>query len=141
MKQEIAVTVDSVIFKKAEGTTKLLLIKRKNDPFKNSWALPGGFLEEDESLENGAKRELKEETGIEIESLKQFNTYGDIQRDPRGRTISIAFIGILTKESQIVAGDDAAEAKWFYLEELPNLAFDHFQIIQDANSWLKKNKY
>ncbi len=141
MKQEIAVTVDSVIFKKAEGITKLLLIKRKNDPYKNSWALPGGFLEEDESLENGAKRELKEETGIEIESLKQFNTYGDIGRDPRGRTISIAFVGILTKDSQIVAGDDAAEAKWFDLEELPDLAFDHFQIIQDGNSWLKKNKY
>ncbi len=141
MKQEIAVTVDSVILKKAEGTTKLLLIKRKNDPYKNNWALPGGFLEEDENLENGAKRELKEETGIEIESLKQFNTYGDIGRDPRGRTISIAFVGILNKDSQIVAGDDAAEAKWFYLEELPNLAFDHFQIIQDANSWLKKNKY
>lgn len=141
MKQEIAITVDSVIFNEVETTTKLLLIKRKNDPYKNSWALPGGFLEENESLEYGAIRELKEETGIEIESLEQLNAYGDIERDPRGRTISIAFVGILIKESQIEAGDDAAEAKWFNLEELPDLAFDHFKIIKDASRWLNNNIY
>ena len=140
MRQDIAVTVDSVIFKDVDSSTKLLLIKRKNDPYKNSWALPGGFLEATESLEEGAKRELKEETGVEIEDLVQLNTYGAVDRDPRGRTISIAFVGILYKKRQIKAGDDAKEVNWFNLDELPDLAFDHSKIIKDAKSALLKNK-
>jgi len=137
MKQEIAVTVDAVIFNKLATSVKILLIKRKNDPFKDDWALPGGFLEEKESFETGAKRELKEETGLVIENLIELNTYGEVNRDPRGRTISIAFVGFLKKEAKIKAGDDAKEAKWFELYNLPELAFDHLKIIEDAKRYLQ----
>ena len=137
MRQKIAITLDAVIFKDLNSSAKILLIKRKKDPFKNSWALPGGFLEETEELEEGAKRELLEETGLEIEDLKQLKTYGDIYRDPRGRTISIAFIGVVNKEVKIKAGDDAKEANWFDLDELPDLAFDHSKIIEDAKNYLQ----
>ncbi len=139
MRQEIAITVDTVIFKDLQSSARILLIKRKNDPFKNSWALPGGFLEETENLKEGAKRELLEETGVEAEALKQLKTYGDLNRDPRGRTISIAFIGKLNKEVKIKAGDDAIEADWFSLDKLPGLAFDHSKIIVDAKKYLRDN--
>lgn len=139
MKQEIAITVDAVIFKDLNSTAKVLLIKRKDEPFKDSWALPGGFLENTENLNEGAKRELLEETGLEIERLEQLKAYGDLNRDPRGRTISIAFIGALKNEVKIKAGDDAKEAKWFNLDSLPDLAFDHFQIIEDAKNYLQNN--
>ncbi|CAM4029108.1 NUDIX domain-containing protein [Gillisia hiemivivida] len=137
MRQEIAITVDTVILKDLLSSARILLIKRKNDPFKNSWALPGGFLEETENLKEGAKRELLEETGLEVEVLNQLKTYGDLNRDPRGRTISIAFIGKLNKEVKIKAGDDAKEADWFSLDELPELAFDHSKIIEDAKKYLQ----
>ncbi len=139
MRQKIAITVDAVIFKGLKSSAKILLIKRKNEPFKNKWALPGGFLEETESLKEGAKRELFEETEVEVEDLVQFNTYGAINRDPRGRTISIAFIGKLTNEVGIKAGDDAKEADWFSVDELPELAFDHAEIIADAKEYLQNN--
>jgi 8-oxo-dGTP diphosphatase len=139
MRQEIAVTVDCIVFKDIETSIKILLIKRKNDPFKNSWAIPGGFLEVFESLEEGAKRELKEETGVGIEQLIQLNTYGAVDRDPRGRTVSIAFVGVLNEKQKIIAGDDAKEVNWFNLEDLPDLAFDHSVIIEDAKSYLLKN--
>ncbi|RKS53208.1 8-oxo-dGTP diphosphatase [Gillisia mitskevichiae] len=139
MRQEIAITVDAVILKDLKSSTSILLIKRKNEPFKHTWALPGGFLEVNENLINGAKRELLEETGVEIEGLKQLRTYGDLKRDPRGRTISIAFIGIINHEINIKAGDDAKEAKWFNLEELPELAFDHSKIIIDAKIYFENN--
>ena len=137
MRQKIAITLDAVIFKDLNSSARILLIKRKKDPFKNSWALPGGFLEETEELEEGAKRELLEETGLEIEDLKQLKTYGDLNRDPRGRTISIAFIGVVNKEVKIKAGDDAKEVNWFDLDELPDLAFDHSKIIEDAKNYLQ----
>ncbi|WP_026838440.1 NUDIX domain-containing protein [Gillisia sp. JM1] len=137
MRQEIAITVDTVILKDLLSSARILLIKRKNEPFKNSWALPGGFLEETENLKEGAKRELLEETGLEVEVLNQLKTYGDLNRDPRGRTISIAFIGKLNKEVKIKAGDDAKEADWFSLDELPELAFDHSKIIEDAKKYLQ----
>ena len=137
MRQEIAITVDTVILKDLLSSARILLIKRKNDPFKNSWALPGGFLEETENLKEGAKRELLEETGVEVEVLNQLKTYGDLNRDPRGRTISIAFVGKLNKEVKIKAGDDAKEADWFNLDELPELAFDHSKIIEDAKKYLQ----
>lgn len=137
MRQKIAITLDAVIFKDLNSSARILLIKRKKDPFKNSWALPGGFLEETEELVEGAKRELLEETGLEIEDLKQLKTYGDINRDPRGRTISIAFIGVVNKEVKIKAGDDAKEVNWFDLDELPHLAFDHSKIIEDAKNYLQ----
>ena len=137
MRQEIAITLDTIIIKDLNFSAKILLIKRKNEPFKNSWALPGGFLEETEGLKEGARRELKEETGVEVEDLKQLKTYGDLNRDPRGRTISIAFIGILNTDVKIKAGDDAKEADWFSLDELPKLAFDHSEIIADAKKYLQ----
>ncbi len=139
MKQDIAITVDAVIFKDLTSTASILLIKRKNDPFKDKWALPGGFLEETENLEEGAKRELLEETGVKVEVLNQLRTYGDLHRDPRGRTISIAFIGKLSKEIKITSGDDAKEAEWFNLNKLPELAFDHSVIIEDAKKYLQNN--
>ena len=137
MRQEIAITLDTIIIKDLNFSAKILLIKRKNEPFKNSWALPGGFLEETEGLKEGARRELKEETGIEVEDLKQLKTYGNLNRDPRGRTISIAFIGILNTDVEVEAGDDAQEADWFSLDELPKLAFDHSEIIADAKKYLQ----
>ncbi|MCF4101685.1 NUDIX hydrolase [Gillisia sp. M10.2A] len=136
MKQEIAITVDTVIFCIEHSDKKVLLIQRKNDPYKYQWALPGGFLEEDEELETGAKRELKEETGLKLESLKQLHAFGRIGRDPRGRTISIAFVGSVEKEFEVVGSDDAREAKWFSIKKLPELAFDHLQIISEATESL-----
>tara|TARA_R100000935_G_scaffold37585_1_gene58645 strand:- start:205 stop:636 length:432 start_codon:yes stop_codon:yes gene_type:complete len=140
MKQDIAITVDAVIVKDLESSSSVLLIKRKNDPFKDNWALPGGFLEETENLEEGAKRELLEETGVAIKELYQLKTYGNLHRDPRGRTISIAFISFLNKEVTITSGDDAKEAKWFNINKLPELAFDHVEIIEDAKKYLQNNK-
>tara|TARA_R100001369_G_scaffold20091_1_gene36804 strand:+ start:309970 stop:310392 length:423 start_codon:yes stop_codon:yes gene_type:complete len=139
MKQEIAVTVDAVVLNNQNNKPKVLLIKRKNDPFENKWAIPGGFLEKDENLEYGAKRELEEETGLKINTLIQLKTYGEVDRDPRGRTISIAFIAI-TQQQEVKAADDALEAKWFDLKELPSLAFDHSEILEDAKLWLISQK-
>tara|TARA_R100000935_G_C2786162_1_gene143846 strand:- start:508 stop:933 length:426 start_codon:yes stop_codon:yes gene_type:complete len=140
MKQEIAVTVDAVVLNSANNKPEILLIKRRNQPFKNKWALPGGFLEKDETLEYGAKRELEEETGLRINTLIQLKTYGAVDRDPRGRTISIAFIAVTNRHQEVKAADDALEAKWFDLQDLPGLAFDHSQILDDAKLWLVNNK-
>lgn len=133
-KQNISVTTDSVIFFSGEGETKVLLVKRKKDPYKGKWALPGGFLEEDEPLEEGAKRELEEETGLKVKRLKQLRTFGTPGRDPRGRTISIVFFGEITSEESVKGNDDAEEAKWFHLDELPQLAFDHSEVMKVATS-------
>jgi 8-oxo-dGTP diphosphatase len=126
-----AVCVDCVIF--THDKSSILLIKRAQEPFKGYWALPGGFIEMDEALEESAKRELEEETGLKNIPLEQFYTYGNPGRDPRGRVISIAFFGVVNPEdSKICAGSDAANAQWFPLGELPILAFDHSQIILKA---------
>lgn len=134
--QKIAITVDTVIFYKVDKALKLLLIQRKNSPFKEKWALPGGFLEEDETLENAAARELEEETGLTNVNLIQMEAYGAIGRDPRGRTISIAFMGLLDKEEIVAGADDAMNAKWFDITNLPELAFDHAEIVDAALSRL-----
>jgi len=128
-KQNIAVTVDALLFYKKADLLKILLIRRKNEPFRNQWALPGGFLDEDENLEEGAKRELEEETGLKIEKLQQVGAFGAPGRDPRGRTVSIAFVGLMNEEAMPKANDDAVDAKWFAMNDLPDLAFDHSQII------------
>ncbi len=135
--QPIFVTVDSVIFYAHESELYVVLIKRKNDPFKLKWALPGGFLEEEETLEDGAARELKEETGIEITSLKQVGIFANPKRDPRGRIISIAFTGKLSTKVEVTAGDDAGAAAWHNVTDLPILAFDHFEIINAAIKYIK----
>jgi 8-oxo-dGTP diphosphatase len=117
---------------------KLLLIKRKNPPFEGKWALPGGFVEIDETLEEAAKRELKEETGISNIDLKQLHTFGAIDRDPRGRNISVVYYGLLDGEKiSIKADSDACEVKWFPIEKLPELAFDHIDIIDFAAEHIK----
>lgn len=131
-KQDIGITVDAVIFVREERDLRLLLIKRKNDPFKEKWALPGGFLEEDEALVDGARRELEEETGLKPKDLWQIKAFGAPGRDPRGRIISIAFLGILDAAEEVKGNDDAGEAKWFPLSNLPDLAFDHSRIIAAA---------
>ncbi|WP_339735133.1 NUDIX hydrolase [uncultured Sunxiuqinia sp.] len=124
-----AVTTDAIILKKE--TAEILLIRRAKDPFKDRWALPGGFIEMDEVLEIACKRELKEETGLTVEKLEQFRVYDAVDRDPRGRTLSVIFYGFVEKEANVKGGDDAAEAAWFRMEHLPELAFDHADIILD----------
>ena len=127
----IFVTVDAVIIKK-KTDNQLLLIKRKNEPYKDCWALPGGFVDENEDLEVAAKRELEEETQIKTDSLQQFGTFGKPFRDPRGHMISVAYFGEVPENTIAIASDDAKEVAWFPINELPNLAFDHQEIIENA---------
>ncbi|WP_373058265.1 NUDIX domain-containing protein [Zunongwangia sp. H14] len=134
--QDIAITVDSVVLCNVENLFKVLLVKRKNDPFKGQWALPGGFMEDGEELEAAAKRELKEETGVEIKSMEQIKAFGRPGRDPRGRMISIAFLSRIFCEEELKPGDDAGDAQWFELDKLPDLAFDHQEIITAARGLL-----
>ena len=127
-----SVTTDCIIIKDSKGSKSVLLIKRKYEPFIGKWALPGGFVEIDEDLREGAIRELHEETGLTNIVLNQFCTYGKPGRDPRGRTISVVYFGYVNEGSNAVsAGDDASEVSWFELNDLPPLAFDHEQIIHD----------
>lgn len=128
-----AVTVDIIVFKEAKYEHQILLIERKNHPFKNMWALPGGFVDMDEDIETAAYRELEEETSIKNIKLTQFRAFGKPGRDPRGHTISIVHIGILQNSNQkIQAGDDAKNLQWFSINKLPELAFDHREIIEYA---------
>lgn len=131
-KQNIQLTTDCVILYRTEAKTKVLLVQRGINPYKGKWALPGGFLKDDEPLEDGAKRELKEETGLEIDQLTQIRAFGTPGRDPRGRTVSIAFYGILASEAKVEGKDDARDARWFELDHLPELAFDHREILDEA---------
>lgn len=131
-KQHISLTADSVIFTRENDNTKVLLVRRGNDPYKGQWALPGGFLNDEESLEDGAIRELEEETGLQVENLQQIKAYGKPDRDPRGRTVSIGFWTEVPSPKKVKGNDDAAVAAWFRLDELPELAFDHRQILEDA---------
>ena len=128
------VTTDCLIFRKMELGWSLLLIERGNEPFKGCWALPGGFLEMEEDLDACAARELQEETGLMGIELHQLYAFGAPHRDPRHRTISIAFWGVDETNQQAVGSDDAAKAQWFVLDKLPGLAFDHELIIQKALS-------
>ena len=129
----IALTVDTIIFSKTGSVTKILLIKRKNPPFKDKWAIPGGFVEYDEELETAAKRELEEETGVKDIPVQQLYTFGKIGRDPRGRTVSVVYFAIINDiNMNIKAGDYAKEAEWFNITKLPELAFDHREIIDFA---------
>jgi 8-oxo-dGTP diphosphatase len=107
----------------------ILLIRRGIEPFKNKWALPGGFVNMDELLETACKRELKEETGLELEQMEQFKAFDAVDRDPRHRTISVVFSAWLPCREKVKGGDDAAHAEWFSLHALPEMAFDHFDIV------------
>lgn len=126
-----AVTTDALVFVKEGKEIFVLLVERGNEPFKNKWALPGGFIEMDEILETACKRELQEETGLVVDKMTQFKTYDAVDRDPRHRTISVIYYAELDKKEQVKGGDDAARAAWFTVSDLPELAFDHLQILQE----------
>lgn len=131
----IKVAVDAIVFgySKQDGVS-VLLIQRKYEPFKNSWAIPGGFVLENESLEEAVKRELIEETGISVNYLEQLYTFGEPKRDPRQRIIAVAYFGLVkaSQYQELKASTDAENAKWFNIKKLPALAFDHKQILQIA---------
>ena len=124
---KIFVTVDVLVINKK--TNEILLIKRLKEPFKNCWALPGGFVDENEDLEKAARRELFEETNIETNEMIQIGTFGKPYRDPRGHMISVAYQTNLIESQKVKAKDDAKEVKWFSIKDLPELAFDHLEII------------
>ncbi len=126
-----AVSVDTIILTLVDGDLRVLLVKRGRAPFAGSWAIPGGFVEPDESLEQAARRELAEETGIDdVAYLEQLYTFGDPNRDPRGQVITVAYYALVPPmEFEPVGGDDAAEAAWFSMYDLPDLAFDHREIL------------
>lgn len=132
-----AVTTDVVVFTLHDGQLQLLLVRRANTPYRGAWALPGGFVEIDEDLESCAERELKEETGIGNLFLEQLYTFGDPDRDPRERVISVTYFGLAPRSRlSLHAGSDAADVGWFPLESLPELAFDHRRIITLAHQRL-----
>ena len=134
-RQDIQVAVDAIVFgySKEEGVS-ILLVKRKYEPFKGTWAIPGGFVLDEESLEDAVVRELKEETGVTINYLEQLYTFGDPKRDPRKRILSVSYVA-LVKSSQfekLNASTDAEDAAWFNFKQLPRLAFDHRKILKVA---------
>lgn len=136
VKQEIFVTVDNVIFTIINDKLQILLIKRLFEPFKNYWALPGGFVLENESLQDAAYRELQEETNIKNVYLEQLYTFGSPHRDPRWYTVSVAYMALTSSDKLFIkAGWDATEAKFFPVVRLPKLAFDHKDIIK---TWIKR---
>ena len=126
-----AVTADSVVFCNGSDGLSVLLIERANDPFKGCWAFPGGFMDMEENAEDCAKRELKEETGMEVRSLEYLGTFSEVNRDPRGRTITIAYYAVVEK-SDVIGADDASQAKWFPIDSIPSLAFVHEEILRAA---------
>ena len=126
-----AVTADCVVITK-EAEPKVLLIERGAAPFKGCWAFPGGFLNMDETTEQCAIRELKEETGLEVDKVKEIGTYSKVDRDPRGRTITVAYLAVVESPMEVKGQDDAAKAQWFPIDALPDLAFDHDEIMKDA---------
>jgi 8-oxo-dGTP diphosphatase len=127
------VSVDNVIFRIIENQQEVLLIKRKKPPYQSMWAFPGGFIEMEETLLESAARELREETGLKGIELTQFYTFGDPGRDPRARVITVAFYGFVDyKHSKVSGMDDAAEARWFKIDHIPGLAFDHDIMLKIA---------
>ena len=128
-----AVTADCIVITK-ETEPKVLLIQRSIDPFKGCWAFPGGFMDMDETTEQCAIRELEEETGLRLSDVHQIGAYFKVDRDPRGRTITVAYLAIVDEPIAVTGQDDAAKAEWFPIDALPPLAFDHEDIMGDAIS-------
>ena len=126
-----AVTADCVVMTK-ESTPQVLLIERGLEPYKGCWAFPGGFMNMDETTEQCAIRELEEETGLKVSELMQIGAYSKVDRDPRGRTITVAYLIVIDAPVAVTGQDDAAKAKWFPIDALPPLAFDHEDIMRDA---------
>ena len=133
-----ALTVDAVVFRENQNELEVLLIQRKHYPFEGMWALPGGFVDMDETVEEAVVRELEEETNLVFSNLKQLHTFSELGRDPRGRTVSVTFYGITPfDKSNVKGGDDASDAKWYDIKSIPALAFDHIEAIKMALSRLK----
>jgi 8-oxo-dGTP diphosphatase len=116
----------------------VLLVRRKNEPFRGMWCFPGGFVDPDEKILDGALRELQEETGITNVTVQEFGTYGDPGRDPRGRTVTVVYRTHPTERPEVKAGDDAAECGWFSINKLPLMAFDHAKIAEDFRRCLQQ---
>ncbi len=126
-----AVTADCIVMTN-EPQPKVLLIQRGADPYKGAWAFPGGFMNMDETTEQCAIRELEEETGLKVTKVQQIGAYSKVDRDPRGRTITVAYLAIIDTPEAVKGQDDAAKAEWFPITDLPHLAFDHYDIMKDA---------
>lgn len=126
-----AVTADCVVITN-EAEPKVLLIQRGFDPYKGCWAFPGGFMNMDETTEQCAIRELEEETGLRVSDIHQIGAYSKVDRDPRGRTITVAYLAFVDEPIVVTGQDDAAKAEWFPLSALPKLAFDHADIMEDV---------
>jgi len=133
----LRVTVDIVLFTIRERILQVLLIKRLAKPYANRYALPGGFVLEEESLDAAAARELREETGVNKVYVEQLYTFGDPKRDPRGRVITVAYYALVPHTQSLQAGTDASGAAWFSLTRLPSLAFDHRKIIEYAHTRIR----
>ena len=129
-------TADCIVITK-EANAKVLLIQRGDEPYKGCWAFPGGFMNMDETTEQCAIRELEEETGLKVKDVHQIGAYSKVDRDPRGRTVTVAYLTIIDAPMAVKGQDDAAKAQWFPLSTLPELAFDHDEIMWDA---IKKYK-
>lgn len=135
-----SVTTDILVFSIREGALHVLLIERKYDPFQGAWAIPGGFVQMEEDLEACAKRELQEETGLSGIALRQLQCYGAPDRDPRGRVITVAYIALVPSDHlTAVGGSDAQDARWFPVDDLPPLAFDHAMILADGRAQLARD--
>ena len=130
--QRPALSVDVVIFRLQTERLETLLIKRGQPPFKGKWAIPGGFVHPNESLDEAARRELQEETALQDVYLEQLYTFGDPKRDPRGRVVTVAYFALISANAIATAGDDAAEVGWYAVDDLPDLAFDHRTIVDYA---------
>jgi 8-oxo-dGTP diphosphatase len=139
LKQNIKIAVDAIVFGYADNKLNVLLIKQKFGVLKNQWALVGGFVKDNETLNDAVNRELQEETGIKVNYLEQLFTFGDkIDRDPRFRVVSVAYFALVNSTKLVLQADsDAEDAKWFSINDLPNLAFDHKEILQTAQNRLQ----
>ena len=126
-----AVTADCIVITKEEEP-KVLLIQRGGEPFKGGWAFPGGFMNMDETTEQCAVRELEEETGLRVSNIRQIGAYSKVDRDPRGRTITVAYLAVVNEPIAVTGQDDAAKAEWWPISDFPHLAFDHYDIMQDV---------
>ena len=140
MKSEIALSADNVIFTVKDNYLQILLVKRKKEPFKSKWSLPGGLVDESELIVHAAERELEEETGLDDVKLEQFSIFDGLRRDPRGRVVSVAFFAFVNPEGlKLKAGSDADDADWFPVDDMPPLVADHEEIVDAAYNIMKES--
>jgi 8-oxo-dGTP diphosphatase len=131
--QNIKLAADAMVFSGKGDALQILLVRRKYEPYKGMWAIPGGFVEDDEELEAAAIRELQEETGLIVPTMTQLHTFGKVGRDSRGRTVTVTYYAFTDAATQKVqGGDDAAEAEWVYVKDITELAFDHMEMLHMA---------